>query len=176
MLYSIKDREYLENLNELVLLKNQVQEVRLKDKLGKQNFHEDMKKVFEPVTESLENTSQNLTKSVTESSFKNNKSKENLNDKLLEKWNDRGILATYLMSLLSKIFNPKNSSQFKLVNVPSSNTVNVLLIHNTKPITLYNNLLTFRDTGKEFEMNGDLLKMIIKKTTMSTLLVYQIKN
>ena len=34
-----------------------------------------------------------------------------------------------------------------------------MLIHNTKPITLYNNLLTFRDTGKEFELKGYLLKM-----------------
>ena len=35
-----------------------------------------------------------------------------------------------------------------------------MLIHNTIPITLYNNLLTFRDKGKEFELKGDLLKMI----------------
>ena len=38
-----------------------------------------------------------------------------------------------------------------------------MLIHNTIPITLYNNLLTFRDTGKEFELEGDLLKMITNK-------------
>ena len=62
MLYSIKDREDLQNLNELVSLQSQVKEVRLQDKLGKQTFHEDMKKVFELVTKSLENTSENLTK------------------------------------------------------------------------------------------------------------------
>ena len=62
MLYSIKDRQDLEKLNELVLLQDQVKAVRLKDKLGKQNFHEDMKKVFEPVTKSLEKTSQHITK------------------------------------------------------------------------------------------------------------------
>ena len=39
-----------EDLNELVSLENQVKTVRLQDKLGKQNFHEDMKKVFEPVS------------------------------------------------------------------------------------------------------------------------------
>ena len=44
MLYSIKDREDLEKLNELSLLQDQVKAVRLQDKLGKQNFHEDMKK------------------------------------------------------------------------------------------------------------------------------------
>ena len=53
MLYSTKDRQDLENLNELVLLQDQVKTVRLQDKLGKQNFHEDMKKVFELVTNHL---------------------------------------------------------------------------------------------------------------------------
>ena len=74
MLYSIKDREDLENLNELVSLQDQVKTVRLQDKLGKQNFHEDMKKVFEPITKSLENTSENLSKTITETSVKNNQS------------------------------------------------------------------------------------------------------
>ena len=50
MLRSIKDREDLENLGKLVSLDSQVKAVRLQDKIGKQNFHEDMKKVFEPVT------------------------------------------------------------------------------------------------------------------------------
>ena len=39
MLYSIKDREDLENLEELVSRENQVKVVRLQDKLGEQNFH-----------------------------------------------------------------------------------------------------------------------------------------
>ena len=38
-----------------------------------------------------------------------------------------------------------------------------MLIHNTIPITLYNNLLTFRDTGKEFELEGDFLRMIFNE-------------
>ena len=53
MLYSIKNREDSEKLNELVSLQEQVKVVRLQDKLGKQNFHEDLKKVFETVTKSL---------------------------------------------------------------------------------------------------------------------------
>ena len=92
MLYSIKDREDLENLNELVSLQDQVKTVRLQDKLGKQNFHEDMKKVFEPVTKSLENTSQDITKTITEASLKNNQAIEKLNNKLFEIMNDRGII------------------------------------------------------------------------------------
>ena len=59
MLFPVKDREDFENLEHLVSLESQVKAVRLQDKLGKQNFHENMKKVFEPVTMSLENTSEN---------------------------------------------------------------------------------------------------------------------
>ena len=102
-----------------------------------------MKKVFEPVTKSLENTSQNLTKARTESSIKNNKALEKLNNKLLEIMNDRGVLASYLMSPLSKITNPEITSQFKLVKDFSSNRVNDLLTQNTIPINLHDNLLTF---------------------------------
>ena len=83
-----------------------------------------MNKVFEPVTKSLENASQNITKTITETSIKNNQATENLNKKLLEIMNDRGILAIYLMSLLSKITNPEKASQFKLVKDSNSNRVN----------------------------------------------------
>ena len=160
MLFPIKDREYLEKLNELASLQNEVKVVRLQDKLGKQNFHEDMKKVCEPVTKSLENTSENLTKAITETSIKNNLAIENINNNLLEIMNDRGILATYLISPLSRITNPENTSQFKLVKDPSSNRVNDLKINKTIPITLYGNMLTFRDTNKQFELKRDFLEMI----------------
>ena len=119
-----------------------------------------MKQVFEPVTKSLEKTSENLTKAITESSKENNLALENVNNKLLEIMNDRGILASFLMSSLSKITNPENSSQFKLVKDLSSNRVNDLKIHNSIPITLYGIMLTFRDTNKQFELKGDLLEMI----------------
>ena len=160
MLFAINNREDLDKLEESTSLQDQVKAVRLQDKLGKQNFHEDMKKVFEPVTKSLKNTSEKLTKAITESSKENNLARENLNNKLLKIMNDRGILASYLMSPLSKITNPENTTQFKLVKDHNSNRVNDLLIKITIPITLYNNLLTFRETGKEFDLKGDLMKKI----------------
>ena len=95
-----------------------------------------MKKVFEPVTKSLENTSQDITKTITETSVKNNQAIENLDNKILEIKNDRGILATYLMSPLSRTTNPENTSQFKLVKDHNSNRVNDLLMKNKIPITL----------------------------------------
>ena len=163
MLYSIKDTEDLEKLEDLVSLQNQVKFVKLQDKLGEQTFHEDMKKVFEPVSKSLENTSEKLTNAITDSSIKNNQAIENINNKLLEIMNDRGILATYLMSPLSKITNPENKSQFRLEKDHNSNRVNDLLMKNKILITLYGNMLTFRDTNKQFELTGDLLEMITNK-------------
>ena len=70
--------------------------------------------------------------------------------------NDRGILSSYLMSLRSKITNLENNSQFKLVK--DYNSKRVLLILNTIPITLYDNLLTFGDTGKVLELKGEFGK------------------
>ena len=101
MLYAIKNNDKLENLEQLVSLESQVKTVRLQDKLDKLNFHEDLKKVFEPVTKSLENSSQDITKTITGNSIKNNQAIENLNNKLPEIINDRGILAAYLVPLLS---------------------------------------------------------------------------
>ena len=157
MLYSSKNREDLENLEELVSLESQIKAVRLQDKLGKQNFHKDMKKAFEPGTTSFENTSQDITKTVIETSIKKNQAKENLNNKLSEIMNGRGILPTYWMSLLSKITNPENASHFKQVKDSNSNRVNDLKTNKASPITLYNIMVKFCDTGKEFELKVDLL-------------------
>ena len=153
----------MKKLEKLVSLQSQVKAVRLQDKLGKQNFHEDMKKIFKPVTNSLENTSRDITKTISETSLKNNQAIEKLNNKLLEIMDDRGVIESYLMSPLSKITNPENSSQFKLLKDPHSKRVNDLLIHNNRPITLHDNLLAFRDTNKQFELKRDLLKMITNK-------------
>ena len=163
MLYAIKDREDLKNSEELASLQSQMKAVRLQDKLGKQNFHEDMKKLYEPLTDTIKNTSEKITKTITEASKENNLALENLNTKLLEIKNDGGIIASCLSSPLSKITNPKNSTQFKLIKDSSSNRVNDLKKDNSKPITLHNNLLTILDTNKQFELKGDLLKIITNK-------------
>ena len=124
MLYANKNTDGLEELEELALLKNQVQEARLQEKLGKQNFHENLKKLIELLTDTNENTSENLTKILTEASKQNNQALESLNDKILEIMNDRGLSASYLMCPLSKTTNLENTTQFKLVKYSSSNGVN----------------------------------------------------
>ena len=48
---------------------------------------------------------------MTETSKKNDKALANMNDKLLEKWNDRGIIASYLLSRLCKITNSEHTTK-----------------------------------------------------------------
>ena len=73
-----------------------------------------MKKVFKPVTKTIRNVSEEVTKTMTKISVKNNQALKYLNNKFLEIMNDRGIIASYLLSPLSKIINPENNTQFEL--------------------------------------------------------------
>ena len=89
MMFPIKNVEDLQKLNEAISLQNQVHEVPFQDKLGKQNYHEDAEKVFKPMTDVIKNTSENITKTLTENSIDNNQAIENLNEKVLELMNDK---------------------------------------------------------------------------------------
>ena len=72
MLYPVKNIDDFEKLEELVKIQSQVNVVTLEDNLGKQNFHGDMKKIFEPLTDTIKNTSENITKTISETSNENN--------------------------------------------------------------------------------------------------------
>ena len=71
-------------LKKLATLQNQVKAVKLQDKLGKQNFNENIKKLYEPLTDTIKDVSENITRTLTENSNNNNKGIENLNEKILE--------------------------------------------------------------------------------------------
>ena len=156
MLFPIRNREDLEKLNEAVSLQNQVKFVRLQHKLGKQNFHEDMTKVFEPLTDTLKKTSENITKTITENSINNNKAIESLNEKVLESMNDKGLIDSSLIEVIKS----DNKGQFRLTKDPNSTKTNDFLINEKVPVTIFSNMLTFRDTKKVFKIEGDLYKVI----------------
>ena len=156
MLFPIKNREDLENLNKLVSLQNQVKAVRLQDKLGKQNFHEDMKKVYKPVTDTIKNVSGNISITSTENSINNNKAIENLNEKVLESMNDKGLIDSSLIDVIKS----DNRSQFRLSKDLGSTKPNDFLINEKVPVSIFSNMLTFRDTNKVFKLEGDLYKVI----------------
>ena len=160
MLYSIKNVEDLQKLDEAVSLQNQVNEVRLQDGLGAQNYHENSKKIFKPMTDAIKTTSENITKTLTENSINNNKAIENLNEKILELMNQKGLIAPYLASSLVNVFKPENKSQFRLRKDNNSTKMNDFLIHRGIPVTLFSNMITFRDSNKSFKLEGDLLKLI----------------
>ena len=160
MLFPIRNVEDLQNLNDAVSLQNQVKVVRLQDKLGKQNFHENMEEVFEPLTGTLEKTSENITKTITETSVNNNKAIENLNEKILELMIDKGLIAPYLTTSLVEVFKKDNKSQFRLRKDPNLTKMNDFLIHGTVPVTIFSNMIVFRDSNKSFRLEGDLLKVI----------------
>ena len=58
-MYSIHNRDDLEKFKKLQETKSSLKAERLKEKLGKQDFHYDMEEIFEPVTK---NQKQNQTK------------------------------------------------------------------------------------------------------------------
>ena len=100
-MYSIKNINFFPNKNKSASLQNQVQGVRLQDKLDKQNYHEDAKKVFELMTDAFKNTSQDITKTRTETSVKNNKLLEILKEKFSDLMNDKGMIAPFYSILFN---------------------------------------------------------------------------
>ena len=93
----------MEKLEELASIWNQVDELLLPDKNGKQNFHGKFENLLEPMTESNKHVSQDISSFITETSFKNNQAISDLNEKVLELMNDKGMIAPFLVS--SKSFN-----------------------------------------------------------------------
>ena len=65
------------------------------------------------MTDVIKYTSENITKTLSENSINNNKATKNLNEKILELMNDKGLLSPYLASSLVNLFKPENKSQFR---------------------------------------------------------------
>ena len=119
-----------------------------------------MEKAIQPVFNSPKDVSEDVTRTIMKTSIENNKALLNIIDKFLEILHNRGLLVTYLLSPLSGIIDHEHNSHLIPVKDPGSNGINDLLRNKPKPGSLYNILLTFRDTDKKFKMEGDLLKEI----------------
>ena len=117
-----------------------------------------MKKVFEPMTNVIKNTSENTTKTITEISNIKNKAIENLNEEVLELMNGKGMIPPYLASYLVNLFEPENKSQSKPIKDQNSIRMNDFLKNGGIANSLYSNMLTFRDSNKSFKLDGDLLE------------------
>ena len=97
-MYSIKKTNVSRNINEIISLQSQVKASRIQDKLSN---HEDMKQFFEAVTDMVKNLSEDVTKTIMETSIENNKALSNSNQKLSEILNVKGRKASDLLSSLS---------------------------------------------------------------------------
>ena len=101
--------------------------------------------MFEPVTDTIKHTSRDITKTITQTSNKNSKGISDLNEKVLEFLNDTVVIAPYLASSLVYLLKPENKSQFKLLKDPNSIRMKDFLINSGIPVTLYSNMLSFRE-------------------------------
>ena len=119
-----------------------------------------MKKLYEQLTNTIKNTSEDITKTITETSIKNNKESSDLNEKVLELMNEKGLIAPYLSSSLVNLFKPQNKSQFITIKDRNATRMNDFKINGGIPVTLYSSMLTFRDCNKSFKLDGDLLEAI----------------
>ena len=115
------------------------------------------------MTDELKNTSENITKTLSENSIDNNKAIEKINEKILQLMHDQGLIAPYLMISLAEVFSLENKSQFRLRKDNNSTKINDFLIHRGIPVTFYSNLIAFRDSNKSFKLEGDLLKLITNR-------------
>ena len=76
MFFPIKNRQELKEIEELASLKTQVDKVRLQDRLGDYNYHYNVKKLREPLIDTIKILSETLRKAISETSTKNNETLE----------------------------------------------------------------------------------------------------
>ena len=75
---------------------------------------------------------------------------------------DKGLIAPNLASSIINPFEPENKSQFRFKKHLNSNEMKNFLIKGSIPVTLYSNMLTFRDSNKPFKLDGYLSEAITK--------------
>ena len=76
----------------------------------------------------------------------------------MELVNDEGLIAPYLASFSVVVFKPENKSQLNILKDPKSIRMNDFLINTSISVSLFSNMLVFRDTNNSFKLDGDLLK------------------
>ena len=143
-MFPINNAENLEKLNKLVSLENQVKAVRFQDRLGEQNHLQNVEKLYEPLSDTIKYTSENSTKTITETYIHNNKAIENFNENFLELMNDKCVIAPYFAFSIVILYKPENKSQFRLIKDFNSTKMKSFLMNGGIPVTPIGKILTFR--------------------------------
>ena len=180
-MYSIHNRDDLEKLKKLQETKSLLHKERLKEKLGKQDFHYDMEEVFEPVTtmqvESNEKQLQaieNQTKAIEHNNNTlQNSIKEgiklyneitNHNNQLLTSLVNSNQVDSSIVKTVFNLLNDKNKSQFSLKPITQNNP-NLFTInpHNPQQVLIKGSTMTF-ENGNSYDLSDPDLQYFISNT------------
>ena len=193
-MYSIHNRDDLEKFKKLQETKSSLKAERLKEKLGKQDFHYDMEEDFEPVTENqkksqnqtklesekqlqaLRDSTQTTTQAIRESSNALNKNLQNSIKEYDEITYRNNQLVTDLVNskTVSNLLNDKNKSQFSLEPVTQSafgeGNPNLFIISpiNPQQVLIKNNTLTFLSSGNKYNLKDPDLSYFITNAQLDT--------
>ena len=199
-MYSIHTRDDLEKLKKLQETKSLVRKERLKEKLGKQDFHYDLEEVFEPVTtkqvesnekqlqaienqtRAIEHNNNTLQNSIKEG-IKQYKEITNHNAEAIAELRNQLLISlvnsnqvdSSIVKTVSNLLNDKNKSQFSLEPIegyPHSST-NLFTInpHNPQQVLIKGSTITF-ENGNSYNLNDPDLQYFITNTQFDK----QIKN
>ena len=155
-----KNKEELETWDEIENLQSNAKQLGLVEQFGKQDFHFNLKELFEPITKAVTDGNQKLleetkfnTKAIMELD-ESNKYLKNLKPKIKKE-----VINSSLIRIIPKLLVPKIKSQFRLLGDPDNDNCNDYKMIGEK-VTLYDKSLLFRDTGVVFTLNGGNLSMI----------------
>ena len=172
--------------------KSSLKAERLKEKLGKQDFHYDMEEVFEPVTEnqkksqnqtklesekqlqSLRDSTQTTTQAIRESSNALNKNLQKSIKKYDENTYRNNQLVTDLVSsnqvdstiikTVSNLLNDKNKGQFSLEPVEGNPNLFIINPINPQQVLIKNYTLTFLSSGNKYNLKDPDLQYFMTNT------------
>ena len=184
-MYSIHTRDDLEKLKKLQETKSLVRKERLKEKLGKQDFHYDLEEVFEPVTtkqvESNEKQLQAIENQTRAIEYKNNTLQNSIKEGIkqyneITNHNNQPLTSlvnsnqgdSSIVKTVSNLLNDKNKSQFSLEPItrsfaqynPNLFTINP---HNPQQVLIKGSTMTF-ENGNSYNLNDPDLQYFITNT------------
>ena len=195
-MYSIHNRDDLEKLKKLQESKSSLKAERLKQLLGKQDFHYDMEEDFEPVTENqkksqnqtklesekqlqaLRDSTQTTTQAIRESNNALNKNLQKSikeydeityrNNQLVTDLVNSNQVGSTIIKTVSNLLNDKNKSQFSLEPVDEGNP-NLFIINPTNPqqVLIKGSTITF-ENGNTYNLNDPDLSYFITNAQLDT--------
>ena len=147
-------------MDEIEDLQSKVKQVRLVEKLGEKGFHYKIKEPIEPITKAVTDSNQKLLEETKSYTKANEVLKEsNIQIKHIELMKRNGVIDSILIRPIAKYLVPSNKSQFRLHDGPDSDNWNDYIMNGEK-VTNFDNKLVFKNSGKNFTLRGDALKMI----------------